>query len=299
MSHHQRLVKPQDPYPGAEYLPIATLLLPVVGSTFHGSVAEWQRLLLLGFTLHHLIQLMRFPSGLIRASHAPLFPSESKITSTAKKALVELKIINFLSISILLASPFIALFLLRTLQFAMRPGDPLIDQFAIRLCFIAVALRPSSYLIKLFRPRRVPVSNRLSTAVEDLELRLENLNKTLNDHANSAATTTDLHQLSHEIKPPIRDLRRALNTLVLHRQAAVPATLEAQRILAQTTTNLVSRTQTLVNAVNEHAAAVARRQASLSAVLLARTNKLINATGTTLQHIGATLAPTPSTDPEY
>ncbi|EFP80890.2 uncharacterized protein PGTG_07142 [Puccinia graminis f. sp. tritici CRL 75-36-700-3] len=292
------LLKSPDPYPGAEYLPLATLLLPALGSTIHGSVADWQRLLLLGFTLHHLIQFMRCPSGLIRASHVPAAPIHSEIPPTANWALVELRIIKISAILVLLASPFLAVGFLRAVQSAMRPGEPLVDRFATRLCFIAVAVRPCAYLFNIFRPHRSQAPSHFPTAAEELKVRSQALEKALIGREAVAATTSDLNELRDRIKDPIADLRRALDTLARHRKSSIPATTSAQQALSKTTGQLAQRTQNLVDLVKQRVALADQRRSSTSAVLLARTNDFITSTGTTLQRLGTTLAP-PQANTQY
>ncbi|OAV90880.1 hypothetical protein PTTG_01989 [Puccinia triticina 1-1 BBBD Race 1] len=292
------LLKSPDPYPGAEYLPLATLLLPVLGSTIHGSVADWQRLLLLGFTLHHLIQFMRCPSGLLRASAVPAFPTQSEIPPTANWALVQLRIIKTAAVIMLLASPFLAVGFLRAVQSAMRPGEPLVDRFATRLCFIAVAVRPCAFLINIFRPHRPPPPSHFSIAAEELKVRSQALEKALIGRAAVAATISDLTDLRSRIKDPIADLRRALDNLARHRKSTLPATAAAQQVLSKSTTQLAQRTQNLVDRVMKRESILAQRRASASAVLLERTNEFITSTGTTLQRLGSSLAP-PQANPEF
>jgi len=302
------LLNSPDPYPGAQYLPLATLLVPVLGSTIHGSVAHWQHLLLLGFTLHHLIQLMRCPSGLLRASQPPpALSSHSRIPPTAQSALIELRIIKLSAILILLASPFLAVAFLGAIQSAMRPGEPLVDRFATRLCFIAVAVRPCAYLLNILRTPPPSSSSssssssgpsHLSTAAEELKARSETLQRELLERADVLATRSDLAELHDRIRGPIEDLGRALDNLARHRKSAIPATTSAQKALSQTTTRIAERTQNLAELINQRIAIAARRRASPSAVLLARTNQLLTTTGTTLQRIGTTLAP-PLSNADY
>ncbi|PLW43981.1 hypothetical protein PCANC_08578 [Puccinia coronata f. sp. avenae] len=292
------LIRSPDPYSGAEYLPLVTLLLPVLGSAIHGSIADWQHLLLLGFTLHHLIQFMRCPSGLLRASQLPAHASLSSIPPTANRALVELRIIKVLAILVLLASPFLAVAFLEAVQSAMRPGEPLVDRFAIRLCFIAVAVRPCAFLLNLFRPHPPSPRNHFSTASGELKLRSQAFEKALVERNAVAATKRDLDELRAGIKAPIDDLRRALDTLARHRKSTIPATTSAQKALFQTAARVAKRAETVDSMVSQRVSLAARRRASASAVLLARTNDLITSTGTTLQRLGTTLAP-PSTHLDY
>ncbi|KNZ49543.1 hypothetical protein VP01_4948g1 [Puccinia sorghi] len=286
------LLNSPDPYPAAQYLPLATLLVPVLGSTMlHGSISHWQHLLLLGFALHHLIQLIRCPSGLLRASRPPPL---SSLPNTAHSALIELRIINLSAILILLASPFLAVAFIGALQSVMRPGEPLVDRFATRLCFIAVAVRPCAYLINLFpipTPSSSAQSDHLSTTAEELKVRSQALEKELLKLANVLATKSDLAQLHHRIKGHIQDLGRALDNLARHRKSAIPATTSAQKALSQTTARLAERTQNLTQLINQRLAITNRRRASPSAIILARTNQLFTTTGTTLQRLGTTLAP--------
>ncbi|KAH9451282.1 hypothetical protein KEM48_010676 [Puccinia striiformis f. sp. tritici PST-130] len=293
----RRLLKSPDPYAGAEYLPLAALVLPVLGSTIHGSIVDWQHLLLLGFTLYHLIQFMRCPSGLLRASNVPAFPSNSPIPLTAKGAIFELRIIKMSATVVLLASPFLAIGFLGAIQSAMRPGQPLVDRFGTRLCFIAVAVRPCAYLLKILRPDQPSTATHHLTAIDELKVRSQAFEKALVGRAAVAATTSDLAELRDRIKEPIEDLCRALETLARHRKSVIPATTTAQQVITQTTARLAQRTQNLVDAVNERASLAAQRKASASAVLLARTNEFITSTGTTLQRLGTTLAP-PQANPD-
>lgn len=291
------LVEPADICPGAEYLPLATLILPIIGSSLTGSVSDWQRLLLLGFTLHHLVQFMRCPSGLVRASQAPSFSPSSSLPPTSKAVLLELKSINLLATLALLASPLLAVGFLHLLQLAMGPEQSLLDRFGTRVCVIAVGLRPANYVIQLFRPRQ-PRASKLTTATQDLEIRIESLSQALARHAELTATSSKLNDLEHHTKVSVDDLDRALNNLTRRRNSALPATIQAHKILAQTTIDLALRTQILMDSVNERLSALVRRQASIPAILLARANKLVTATGTTLQRLGSTLAP-PNDHPDY
>ncbi|KAI9615936.1 hypothetical protein H4Q26_011188 [Puccinia striiformis f. sp. tritici PST-130] len=224
-------------------------------------------------------------------------PVQFTDTSDRQGAIFELRIIKMSATVVLLASPFLAIGFLGAIQSAMRPGQPLVDRFGTRLCFIAVAVRPCAYLLKILRPDQPSTATHHLTAIDELKVRSQAFEKALVGRAAVAATTSDLAELRDRIKEPIEDLCRALDTLARHRKSVIPATTTAQQVLTQTTARLAQRTQNLVDAVNERASLAAQRKASASAVLLARTNEFITSTGTTLQRLGTTLAP-PQANPD-
>ncbi|KAI8455858.1 hypothetical protein BY996DRAFT_1511274 [Phakopsora pachyrhizi] len=210
---------PAEPCPMADYLPLATLILPIVGAQIHGSIKDWQHLLLLGFILHYLLQVIRLPSLLLRlSSTSQLKPSSKSIPLSKSQSRLrsELKLIETLAFVTLLASPLIATGLLRLLQELTLDGGPSIDPFARRMCFIAVGLRPVGHLLKLFNNQKSTSSprapskefNDLGHQMKSRCLRIEAILSNLK--SKTSVPLSRLESVQTSIQEPISSIRHLI-----------------------------------------------------------------------------------------
>lgn len=145
---HTYLPPPEPPLlTYAQYLPLVTLLIPIFGSYIHGSLAEWQDICLCGLLLLYLFNALKLPWLLLRVSQLAPSSLQAPQHSHFKHQLRSIELIAF---SALLASPIVAIGLLKLLHSALNPNRP-INPLGLRLVFLAAAFKPAGYLLGRLR----------------------------------------------------------------------------------------------------------------------------------------------------
>ncbi|KAG0143950.1 hypothetical protein CROQUDRAFT_660569 [Cronartium quercuum f. sp. fusiforme G11] len=178
-----------DLLPYAEYLPLSTLLIPIVGSSIHGTLDDWQHLLLGGILLVYLLNVLKLPWQLLRVSQladpahlpplsaCPASSTSSQFptpTNTAFKR--QLRYLELIALAALLASPIICVGFLQLFHSTLNPSSKPIGQMPLRLVFFATAFKPAGYLIRLLRagtpfgtrPRPLPLVSAAHAILGDL-----------------------------------------------------------------------------------------------------------------------------------
>jgi len=198
--------------------PIAFALIPPLGALVYGKSDIWSDALLLMLIAFYLYNIIKVPWELYHAARAKRIEylgQTSDLNQDARRSLAarELRRQEFISLIIVIISPWLGGKALHFGKEYLTDYDKYISNFNINLFVFAAAIRPIMHVISLVKSRAIFLQEQVhypSTEVELLKRRVQHLEHELSQLRRAFATKRDVMQVKDGMEPALAHLGKTV-----------------------------------------------------------------------------------------